>query len=85
MSVTHVLAVALALVLYRLRRPLDPGKLPLWMRLRPMSGGDVVQGSIFGFITPLGKDTTARARRRRAIARANARRSSDPAHRDRNL
>lgn len=79
-----MIAVVLACALYRLRRRGDPSKLPLWMRLRPMRGGDVVEGSIFGFITPLGKDA-ARYRRRAASARAVARRNVNPDHRDRRL
>lgn len=80
----QIIAVILACALYRLHRPGDPSKLPLWLRLRPVRGGDVVQGSIFGFITPLGKDAT-RYRRRAASARAVARRSVNPDHRDRTL
>lgn len=80
-----LIAVGLACALYRLRRPAAPRKLPAWLRIRPMRGGDVVQGSIFGFITPLGKDATARYRRRAALARAEAKRSANPDHRDRML
>jgi hypothetical protein len=83
MSVTQIIAVGLALALYRLRRP--QRKLPVWLRLRPMRGGDVVQGSIFGFVTPLGKDVARRYRRRSAVARSRARQSVNPEHRDRRL